>query len=99
MVRILVAFFLFAAAVHFAAAAPAVSSAIVVQDHATLRASPRDGAQQLAVLWQGDVVEVRGERLDYLQVWDHRRERGGFVRASQVRRTTLTAAEAPELLA
>ena len=60
MVRILVAFFLFAAAVHFAAAAPAVSSAIVVQDHATLRAAPRDGAQQQAVLWQGDVVEVVG---------------------------------------
>ena len=32
---------------------------------------------------------MRGERLDYLQVWDHRRERGGFVEASQVRRTAL----------
>ena len=27
---------------------------------------------------------MRGERLDYLQVWDHALERGGYVRASQV---------------
>ncbi len=98
MVRILIAVFLFAAVVHFAAAAPAGGSAIVVQDQAALRASPRDAAQQQAVLWQGEVIEVRGERLDYLQVWDHRRERGGFIRASQVRRTALAASEAPELL-
>src|SRR5213076_1080991 len=37
--------------------------------------------------------------LDYLQVWDHQRERGGYIRASQVRRTAMTPAEAPELLA
>ena len=39
------------------------------------------------------------ERKDYLQVWDYRRERGGYVRANQVRRTRLAAAEAPGLLA
>ena len=54
-----------------------LGSAIVVQDQASLRAAPRDGAQQQASLWQGEVLEVRGERLDYLQVWDHKRERGG----------------------
>jgi hypothetical protein len=80
-------------------AALALSTAIVTTDHAVLRASPRESAQQQAQLWQGEVLEVRGERLDYLQVWDHRRERGGFVRASQVKRVALTPAEAPELLA
>jgi len=77
----------------------ALSYAIVVADPASLRAAPRDSAQQQAQLWPGELVEVRGERMDYLQVYDHNRERGGFVRASQVRRTALAPAEAPELLA
>ena len=64
---------------------------IVTHDHAALRAAPRDSAPQQAQLWQGEVLEVRGERLDYLQVWDHARERGGYVRASQVRRSALGA--------
>ena len=72
--------------------------AIVTQDPAPLRASPRDSAPQQAQLWQGDALEIRGERLDYLQVYDHRRERAGYVLASQVRTTSATAAEAPELL-
>ncbi len=76
-----------------------LGSAIVVQDQASLRAAPRDGAQQQASLWQGEVLEVRGERLDYLQVWDHKRERGGFIRASDVGRMALTEAEGPALLA
>lgn len=82
------------------AAAKAIepSMAIVLRDRTALRAAPRDSAAQQAVLWQGEVVEVRGERLDYLQVWDHVRERGGFVRASQVHRSRLGAAEAPGLL-
>ena len=75
------------------------SMAIVVRDPTALRAAPHESAQQQALLWQGEVVEVRGERIDHLQVWDYRRERGGFVDASRVRRTSLTAAEAPELLA
>jgi hypothetical protein len=81
------------------AAAASMSTAIVTTDHAVLRASPRDSAPQQAQLWQGEVLEVRGERLDYLQVWDHRRERGGYVKATQVKRTALTPADAPELLA
>lgn len=96
-----------AAATVAAEAAPAsptpvpgtLGTAIVVQDQASLRAAPRDGAQQQTVLWQGEVLEVRGERLDYLQVWDHKRERGGFIRAIDVRRVALTEAEAPALLA
>jgi hypothetical protein len=73
--------------------------AIVVRDQTVLRAAPHTSAQQQALLWQGDVVEVRGERIDHLQVWDHARERGGYVDASRVRRTSLAADETPELLA
>ncbi len=81
------------------AVAATLHTAIVTSDQAALRAAPRDSAQHQAQLWQGEVLEVRGERLDYLQVYDHRRERAGFVRASQVRRTALAPTEAPELLA
>jgi hypothetical protein len=80
------------------ALALAATLAIVTQDQSALRAAPRDSAQQQAALWQGDVLEVRGQRMDHLQVYDHRRERAGYVRASQVRTTSLQAAEAPELL-
>lgn len=73
--------------------------AIVVQDQTPLRASARDSAQQQAVLWQGDVVEVRGERHGYLQVYDYRRERGGYVRAARTRALDTGARNAPELLA
>lgn len=79
-------------------AAASNQAAIVISDQASLRAAPRDSAQQQAQLWQGELVEVRGERLDYLQVYDHKRERAGFVKASQVRRTALAPAEAPELM-
>jgi hypothetical protein len=81
------------------AAETILTTAIVTSDQAALRAAPRDSAQQQAQLWPGEMVEVRGERLDYLQVYDHKRERAGFVRASQLRRTALAAGEAPELLA
>lgn len=73
--------------------------AIVTQDNTALRAAPRDSAATQAVLWQGDALEVRGQRADYLQVYDHRRERAGFVRAAQARTTQLAAEDASELLA
>jgi hypothetical protein len=80
-------------------AAPAtLGYAIVLQDAVPLRNAARDSAPQQAVLAAGDRVEVRAERLDYLQVYDHQRERGGFVKASALRRTQLAATEAPELL-
>ena len=81
------------------AAAALAAVAIVTQDQAALRAAPRDSAAQQAVLWQGDALEVRGERFGYLQVYDHRRERAGYVLASQVRGSTLKPQQAPELLA
>jgi hypothetical protein len=73
--------------------------AIVVQNHASLRAAPRSSATELTALWQGDLLELRGERAGYLKVYDYRRERGGYVRNEVVRTLPLTAADAPELLA
>ena len=72
--------------------------AIVTQDQASLRAAPRDIAAQQAALWQGDTLEIRGQRLDYLQVYDHRRERSGFVHISQVRQVSVKPQDAPELM-
>lgn len=77
----------------------ALGFAIIVQDQSSLRAAPRDSAPAHTLLYQGEALEVRGARLDYLQVYDHRRERAGFVREAQVRRFKLAPAEAPELLA
>jgi hypothetical protein len=73
--------------------------AIVTQDQTALRAAPRDSAAQQAVLWQGDSLEIRGEKGDYLQVYDHRRERAGYIKAPQARIQSLKAEGAPELLA
>lgn len=82
-----------------AAAAVATMLAIVTQDQAALRAAPSATAAPHAQLWQGDLLEVRGQRLDHLQVYDYRRERAGYIRVSQVRTVDLTEAEAPQLLA
>ncbi len=76
----------------------AMPQALIVQDNVALRAAPRDAATQQAQLWQGELVELRGERMDYVQVWDHKRERGGYVRASQLRRISVTPADADGLL-
>ncbi|MBS0396092.1 MAG: hypothetical protein JSR54_15845, partial [Proteobacteria bacterium] len=73
--------------------------AIVIQNQVALRGAARDSAPQQAVLWQGELLEVRGEALDYLQVYDHRRERAGYVKARDVYRTGFAAQDAPELLA
>jgi len=75
-----------------------LSTAIITQNQVSLRAAPRDSAKQQAVMWQGEVVEVRGTRMDYLQVYDYKRERAGFIRADQVHLTHFAADEAPELL-
>ncbi len=73
--------------------------AIVTQDQTALRAAPRDSAPQQAVLWAGDSLEIRGEKGDYLQVYDHRRERAGYIRTPSVRIQSLKPAAAAELLA
>jgi len=72
--------------------------AIVTQDQSALRAAPRESAAQQAVLWQGDSLEIRGQKGDYLQVYDHRRERAGYIRATQVRSQSLAPEAAAELL-
>jgi len=77
----------------------ATTLAIVTQDNAALRAAPSGGAAQHAQLAAGDLLEVRGERFDFLQVYDHRRERAGYVRATQVRSVPVSEAEAPQLMA
>jgi len=73
--------------------------AIVIQNQVPLLAAPRASAPQQATLWQGEVLELRAVRGDYLQVYDHHLERAGYVRAVQVRTTALVPEEAPELLA
>jgi hypothetical protein len=73
--------------------------AIVVLDHASLRAAPSSAGTELTALSQGDVIEIRGERAGYLKVYDYHRERGGYLRGESVRSVALTEAAAPELLA
>jgi len=73
--------------------------AIVIQDHAALRAAPRSNSVELTRLWQGDVLEVRGEHAGYLKVYDYGRERGGYLRGDSVQPIELSETAAPELLA
>jgi hypothetical protein len=73
--------------------------AIVTQNSVALRGVPREAAPQQATLPQGEVLEVRGQRGDYVSVYDHRLERAGYVRASQVREVGLAPEDAPGLLA
>ncbi len=66
------------------------------------RCAPRraPSATELTALWQGDVLEVRGERAGYLKVYDYRRERGGYVRSEAAARAgARPQSDAPELLA
>ncbi len=80
-----------------AAAALAGLIAIVGQDNTPLRAAARADAPVQAQLAEGDWLEVRGESADYLKVWDHRRERAGFVRRERARTVRLDEATAPSL--
>lgn len=75
------------------------ATALVLQDQAALRAAARDAAPSQAALWRGEAVEIRGERLDFYQVYDYRRERGGFVRKGQILPLEGPAAEPAALLA
>jgi hypothetical protein len=79
--------------------APVPRYALVMQDAVPLRSGAKSGGAPLALLGQGELLELRGERLDYLQVYDLSRERGGYMRGNAVRALTLEPAEAPELLA
>jgi hypothetical protein len=77
----------------------ALTLAIVTQDQIPLRAEPKEKAARHLTLTQGDMLELRARRGDYLQVYDHRRERAGFIRMTQAGLYELTPAEAPRLRA
>ncbi len=57
---------------------------VVTRDLVPLRAGPDESEARLSVLWRGDLLELRGQRGDYVRVWSHDRERGGYVRTDQV---------------
>jgi hypothetical protein len=75
----------------------AVLVALVVQDQAPLRAAAHENAPRQTNLTAGDWLEVRGERQGYLEVYDHRRERPGYVRPAAVRSYAIEEAAAPKL--
>jgi hypothetical protein len=77
----------------------AAALAIVVQDHAPVRAAPKSSATELTTLLQGDVLEIRGQSAGYLKVYNYRRERGGYLKSEAVRPVAFNEANAPELLA
>jgi len=90
----------FTCAVSMAAApAPIPAVAVVTRDMAPLRAAPAASAARSSVLWRGELLEVRGFRGDYAQVWDHHRERGGFVLREQLHPLQTAAADVPGLQA
>ena len=74
-------------------------AAIVTQDATPLRAAAKQTAAQQTMLYAGDWVELRGERQGWLQVYDHRHERPGYVRPSQVRAFPVDEKAAVELAA
>lgn len=78
---------------------PTPSVAVVTRDMAPLRAAPSTSAARSSVLWRGELLEVRGFRGDYAQVWDHHRERGGFVLREQLHPLQTSAEDVPGLQA
>ena len=77
----------------------ALVAAIVTQDATPLRAAAKQTAAQQTMLYAGDWLELRGERQGWLQVYDHRHERPGYVRPSQVRTFPVDDKAAVELAA
>jgi hypothetical protein len=78
---------------------PAVVLAIVVEDATPLLAAASEVAARPAVLYAGDALEVRGRRRGFLEVYEHRRERLGYVRAERVREIAGDPEGARDLLA
>jgi hypothetical protein len=77
----------------------ALVAAIVTQDATPLRAAAKDTAARQTLLYAGDWLELRGERQGWLQVYDHRHERPGYVRPSQVRSYAVDESSARDLAA
>lgn len=85
-----------------AAELPPFPRAGLVSQDAPLRGAPRDTASLQAQLGRGEALEIRAERGDHWQVWDYRRERGGWLRKGQLLvlpRADGSGAAAAELLA
>lgn len=78
---------------------PPAPVAVVTRDLTPLLAAPEASAARSSVLWRGELLEVRAARGDYVQVWDHHRERGGYVRQNQLHPLRTTAADVPGLQA
>ena len=74
-------------------------TALVVQDNVAMRAAAKDSSPAQAQLWRGEALEIRGERPDHFQVYDYRRERGGFVRKAALLPLNGPAAQPEALLA
>ncbi|MEO3690450.1 hypothetical protein [Roseateles paludis] len=72
---------------------------LVLQDQTALRAAPKEAAPLLTPLWRGEALELRGQRGDWLQVWDPQRQRGGYVRQAAVMPLGEGDASVPELAA
>ena len=73
---------------------------IVIVDEAALRSAPRDSAKaHTASCGKAMPSRFAASSLDYLQVYDHRIERGGFLSAKHVRLLPADAPGADELLA
>lgn len=75
------------------------ASGLVLQDQTALRAAPKEAAPLLTPLWRGEALELRGQRGDWLQVWDPHRQRGGYVRQAAVMPLPEGEASVPELAA
>jgi hypothetical protein len=75
----------------------AATVALVVVDKTPLRAASHDSSPRQTTLSAGDWLEVRGEGQGYVQVYDHRRERAGYVRPETVRAYTVDESAAPGL--
>ncbi len=73
--------------------------ALVTQDATPLRSDARETAARQTQLFAGDWLEVRGERQGWLQVYDHRHERPGYVRPAQVRSYAVAESSARDLAA
>lgn len=71
---------------------------LVMQPQTSLKSAPKDSARELAVLWQGEWVEVRNKRMDYLEVYDHKRERVGFIKVTHLRQSKFHESETKEFL-
>jgi hypothetical protein len=79
-------------------AAPQPRTGLLVQD-AALRGAPREAAPVQAQMARGEAVELRAERGDHWQVWDYRRERGGWLRKGHVMLLPRGEGASAELLA